>query len=229
MTRPSAIVTGASRGIGRATALELAARGLDLGLLGRRTPALDETAELVRERGARAEIARCDVADASALEGAVVALLARLGTPSVVVNNAGTIDRGPKVHETALESWDYVLAVNLRAPFVLTRALLPAMLAAGRGRFIHVASVSSTIASPEAASYAASKWGLLGFSKSLAEELRGTGLLSIAVLPGSVDTDMLKQSSFAPAMTPTEVASLIGYYALEAPPACNGAAVEMFG
>jgi 3-oxoacyl-[acyl-carrier protein] reductase len=122
-----------------------------------------------------------------------------------------------------------VLSVNLRGPFVLSRALLPAMRARGRGRFVFVASISSTIGCGGNASYAASKWGLLGFAKSLAEEVRGTGLSSVAVLPGSVDTDMLAGSGFAPAMTPDDVAGTITYLALDAPLAMNGSGVEVFG
>jgi 3-oxoacyl-[acyl-carrier protein] reductase len=103
------------------------------------------------------------------------------------------------------------------------------MLAAGRGRFVHVASISATLGSPGAASYAASKWGLVGFAKSLAEELRGTGLQSIAILPGSVDTDMLAGSGFAPRMSADDVAGVIVHAALDAPDAVTGSAIEMFG
>ena len=103
------------------------------------------------------------------------------------------------------------------------------MRAAGRGRLVHVASISATLGSPGAASYAASKWGLVGLSKSLAEELRGTGLCSVAILPGSVDTDMLVGSGFAPQMSAADVASMIVHAALDAPDAINGSAIEMFG
>jgi ATP-dependent Lon protease len=147
----------------------------------------------------------------------------------VVVNNAGIVRRGKFVHETAIEDWDQVIAVNLRGPFLVSRAFLPSMLARGSGRFIHVASISSTIGSPGAASYAASKWGLVGFSKSLAEELRGTGLTSVAILPGSVDTDMLKGSGFTPQMSASDVADMIVHAALDAPAALTGSAIEMFG
>jgi 3-oxoacyl-[acyl-carrier protein] reductase len=94
---------------------------------------------------------------------------------------------------------------------------------------VHVGSISSTIGCPENASYAASKWGLVGFAKSLAEELRGTQLASIAVLPGSVDTDMLRGSGFEPAMTADDVAGTVVYAALDAPLAMNGSALEVFG
>jgi 3-oxoacyl-[acyl-carrier protein] reductase len=100
---------------------------------------------------------------------------------------------------------------------------------ARRGRIIHVASISAAVGSPGAAVYAASKWGLVGFMKSLAGELADSGVATLAVLPGSVDTDMLVGSGFHPRMTAAEVARTIVYYALEAPLAHNGGVVEMFG
>ena len=171
----------------------------------------------------------CDVASEGEVARASTEILAALGPPRVVVNNAGIVRRGALVHETRPDDWDEVVAVNLRGPFLISRAFLPAMLAARRGRFVHVASISATIGSPGAASYSASKWGLVGFSKSLAEELRGTGLASMAILPGSVDTEMLVGSGFAPQMTADDVAAMIVHAGLDAPEALTGSAIEMFG
>ena len=171
----------------------------------------------------------CDVASEIDVTRASTAILASLGVPRVVVNNAGIVRRGQLVHETRPAEWDEVIAVNLRGPFLISRAFLPAMLAARRGRFVHVASISATIGSPGAASYSASKWGLVGLSKSLAEELRGTGLGSIAILPGSVDTEMLVGSGFPPQMKADDVAAMIVHAGLDAPDALTGSAVEMFG
>jgi 3-oxoacyl-[acyl-carrier protein] reductase len=227
--RGAAVVTGASRGIGRSIALALARRGLDVALLGRASDALDAVAGEVARLGVAARVVPCDVARADEVDLAARAVVDRFGAPRVVVNNAGIVRRGPLVHETDPAAWDEVLAVNLRGPFLVARAFLPAMLAAGRGRVVHVASISATIGCPGNASYAASKWGLVGFAKSLAEELRGTGLASVAVLPGSVDTDMLAGSGFAPRMSADEVAATVVYLALDAPDAINGSAVELFG
>jgi 3-oxoacyl-[acyl-carrier protein] reductase len=151
------------------------------------------------------------------------------GAPELVVLNAGIVLRGPRVEETPLADWERVLSVNLSGPFLVARAFLPAMRAAGRGRLVFVGSISSTIGCAANASYAASKWGVVGLMKSVAEETRGTGLVVSGVLPGSVDTEMLHGSGFEPAMTAAEVASTILYLGIDAPPAVHGSAVEMFG
>lgn len=224
-----AVVTGPSRGIGRATALALVRRGLGVALLGRPTEQLDEVAAEVEGLGGLGRIVPCDVSRPSDVEAAAQRVLRDMGAPVVVVNNAGIVRRGWQVETTPVDVWDEVLTVNLRGPFLVSRAFLPAMKAAGRGRLVHVGSVSSTIGCPSNASYAASKWGLSGFAKSLAEELRGTGVISVVVLPGSVDTRMLEGSGFEPAMTAEDVAGTIAYLALDAPAAIHGSAVELFG
>lgn len=222
-------ISGVSRGIGRACALALAERGVDLALLGRASGGHEQTQRHCSERGVRATSHLCDMADADALARAADEALEAHGPPRAVVNNAATILHGPHLHEITLADWDRVLAVNLRGPFVVCRTLLPAMLRAGAGRFVHIASISATVGCPRAAAYGASKWGLLGLHKALSDELRGSGLQSIALLPGSVDTDMLAATPFTPTIQPEEVAAEVVHYALDAPAALAGAAIEMFG
>ncbi len=225
----TAVVTGAGSGIGRAVALELGRRGLDVAVLGRTEATLRATAEQVERAAVKTLVVRADVSVEEDVERARRALES-LGTPSVVVHCAGIAGRKAPVEETASAEWDAVLGANLRGVFLVTRALLPSMRAgAGRRRIVTIASISSTLGTAGLASYCAAKWGALGFTKALAEELRGSGVQTMAVLPGSVDTPMLAVGGFAAQMTPEDVAGLVVYAALDAPDAMNGSAIECFG
>ena len=223
-----AVVTGAGSGIGRATAIALAARGLDVALLGRTESTLRATGAEVERAGRRALVAVADVGVGPEVKRAADAVLAT-GVPAIVVNNAGIAGRKARVEETEESEWDALMAVNLRGVFLVTRAFLPAMRAAGRGRLVTIASISATLGTAGLAPYCASKWAAVGFTKSLAEELRGSGLQALSILPGSVDTAMVSVGGFAPQMSPDDVARLVVYAALDAPDAMNGSAVECFG
>jgi 3-oxoacyl-[acyl-carrier protein] reductase len=225
---PIAVVTGAGRGIGRACAAELARRGCDVALLGKTLENLATAAELVVAQGRRAVAVPCDVSRAPAMEEAAERVRADLGVPTVVVANAGVVRRAP-AHTMSEDEWDEVLDVNLKGLFLTARAFLGPMLHAKRGRIIAMGSISGTLGTPKQSAYCAAKWGTLGFVKSLAEELRGTGLQAMCVMPGSVDTDMLKGSGFAPAMKPDDVARTVAFLAMDAPDAMNGSCVEVFG
>lgn len=224
----SALVTGAGRGIGRAVAITLAERGLDVALLARGLAELDATKAAIEALGRRALVLGCDVSKRAEVERAASLALGAFGVPRVVVNNAGGILRS-LVYEMTEADWDAVVDVNLKGVFLVTRALLPAMLKAGNGRLVCVSSISATVGTARQSAYAAAKWGTLGFTKSLAEELRGTGLQTMAVLPGAVATSMLDGSEFAPQMTAEDVARTVVFAALDAPDAMNGSAIEIFG
>lgn len=226
---PLVVITGVSRGIGRACAVAFARRGARLALMGRASEGQEATRAACEAAGAQVRAYACDVAERADVEQASRRVLDEQGCPTVVINNAGMLERGPKVHEIDVDLWDRILAVNLRGPFLLTRAFLPAMLEAKRGRFLHVSSISGTIGCPHMAHYGTSKWGLLGFHAALSDELKGTGVLSVAILPGSVDTDMLAKVPFPPDMTPEAVAEVMVYYALDAPVAIAGARVQVYG
>jgi 3-oxoacyl-[acyl-carrier protein] reductase len=227
-SRAIAVVTGASRGIGRATALALAERGLDLALWARTPADLDETSHAVARMGVRALAVICDVTRPEDVDAASARVFGELGVPRVVVNNAGAIRRA-RVHEMTLDDFRWNLDSNLTSAFLVTRAFLPRMLQAAGGRLVQVGSISSTLGTAGASAYCAAKWGVLGFTKSLAEELRGTGLSTMAVLPGSVGTTMLEGSGFLPQMNAEEVARVIVFAALDAPAAMNASAIEVFG
>lgn len=223
-----AVVTGGGRGIGRAIAVDLARRGCDVALLGRTKSTLETTKAHIVSLGRRALAVTCDVSRASEVAAAAEAVIADFGPPTVLVANAGIVSRAP-VHEMTEEVWDANIDVNLKGTFLVVRAFLPGMLRAARGRVIAMGSISSTMGTARQSAYCAAKWGTVGFVKSLAEELRGTGLAAMCVMPGSVDTDMLKGSGFSPAMTPEDVAKTVSFLALDAPLAMNGSSVEVFG
>jgi len=223
-----AVVTGGGRGIGRAIALELADRGCDVALLGRKQETLASAAEEIVRRGRKALALPCDVSRSAEVESATSRVLVEFGVPRVVVSNAGIVHR-TSVLDTTEAQWDEVLDVNLKGTYLVTRAFLRPMLAERSGRFIAIGSISGTMGTPRLSAYCASKWGTVGFVKSLAEELRGTGLQSMCVMPGSVDTDMLRGSGFSPAMTSEDIARLVAWVALDAPAAMNGSCVDAFG
>ncbi|HEY1959979.1 MAG TPA: SDR family NAD(P)-dependent oxidoreductase [Polyangiaceae bacterium] len=221
-------MTGAGRGIGRAVAVELARRGADVALLARTKSELDETAALVEKSGRRALAVPCDVANADDVGRAAASVEKELGAPAIAIANAGVVRRA-RVDEMSEADWDHVVDVNLKGVFLTARAFVPKMRAHGSGRFIAVGSISSTLGTARQSAYCAAKWGALGFVKSLAEELRGTGVQAMIVLPGSVDTAMLAGSGFDPLMSALDVAKVIAFAALDAPAAMNGSAIEMFG
>jgi NAD(P)-dependent dehydrogenase (short-subunit alcohol dehydrogenase family) len=145
----------------------------------------------------------------------------------VVVLNAGILERAPIV-EFSEDQWDRVLDVNLKGAFLCAKAAWPALRRTS-GRIIAIGSISGTLGTPEAAAYNASKWGLTGFIKSLAEEGRDEGIFCAIVLPGSVETEMLEKTPFEPEMQPRDVAQVVRFLAAEAPFAMTGSAVEVFG
>lgn len=183
----TAVVTGASSGLGRATALALAAAGADVGLLARGAGELDQAAEQVRAQGGRAATAVVDLADAPAVQAAAAQLREQLGPVSVLVNAAGT-DVPASVAELGLDGWDQVLDVNLRAPFLLSQAVWQDMVQLGGGTIVNVSSVAGRRGWADASAYCAAKFGLTGFTQALAAEGRPYGIRACVVYPGAMDT-----------------------------------------
>jgi 3-oxoacyl-[acyl-carrier protein] reductase len=187
-----AFITGARRGIGRAIALKYAQNGADCVLLARSAP--DELAEEIRGLGRRALTIACDVSDNDQVEAAVKQSMGEFGKIDVLVNNAGIAQDGLLIR-MKLEQWQNVIDVNLSGAFYCTKAVARHMLKANAGRIINVSSVIGQMGNAGQANYAASKAGLIGFTKSIAKELGSRGITCNAIAPGFITTDMTSDMS----------------------------------
>jgi 3-oxoacyl-[acyl-carrier protein] reductase len=185
-----AIVTGASRGIGRAIARQLGEQGAIVVAAARGDHA-DETARELTAAGHKAEAVTLDVTDQAALEKLPGEIISRHGRLDIVVSNAG-IARDQLLMRMKREDWDAVLATNLTATFVLAQAAIRPMIKQRSGRIIAIGSVVGQTGNAGQTSYAASKAGLMGFAKSLAREIGSRGITVNVVAPGLIDTDMTK-------------------------------------
>ena len=186
-----AVVTGGSRGLGRAIALALAGEGAAVALLARDVTRLDAVAAEVRQRGGVADAIACDVTVEEQVAAAADRIKERFGHVHILVNNAGTNVRKPVTGFTYAE-WRQVLDTNLTSAFLLCRAVVPLMQGQGYGRIVNLTSIMSHVALPGRAAYAASKAGLLGFTKALALELAPEGITVNGISPGPVATEMNK-------------------------------------
>lgn len=228
LTGRTAVITGASRGIGAAIARRFADAGATLALWGRDAHELAAVAADARARGARVVTALADLTDPAALTAAVATTRAEVGPIDLLVNNAGIVLRKPTATITDGE-WRQMMAINLDAPFQLIRAFADDLLTR-RGRVINVASIAGRQGTALLAAYCTAKHGLVGLTRALAEEWRGQVPVN-AICPGSVDTDMLRQGMLgaAPAMSPDDVATAALFLAADAPTAMTGACLDLFG
>jgi 3-oxoacyl-[acyl-carrier protein] reductase len=184
-----AVVTGAGRGIGRAIALRFADEGADVVCVSRTVENAEKAAAEVRALGRRAWAHAVDVADPVAVGASATAILAETGRVDILVNNAG-VTRDGLLMRMSEEDWDTVLNTNLRGAFAFTKAFTRAFVKQRAGRIINVASVIGLIGNAGQCNYAASKAGLIGFTKSVARELASRGITVNALAPGFITTDM---------------------------------------
>lgn len=234
-----ALITGASRGIGRAIALKFASLGADVAIVygGARECAL-EAAELARQYGVRAEVFRCDVSDFEAAGKTVAAVKDTFGTIDVLVNNAG-ITKDGLVLNMREEAFDSVLDVNLKGAFNFIRHASPVFVRKRAGRIINIASVVGLIGNAGQANYAASKAGLIGLTKSVARELASRGVCCNAIAPGFIETDMTRNLAENNALLqniplgrpgrPEEVAELAAFLASDAAAYITGEVIRIDG
>ncbi|MDR6227268.1 3-oxoacyl-[acyl-carrier-protein] reductase [Desmospora profundinema] len=189
----TAMVTGGSRGIGRAIAVALAEAGADVAVLfaGNREAA-EQTASRIREAGRQAEMIQCDVSDAGQVNSAVKQVLEAFGRIDILVNNAG-ITRDNLMLRMKETDWDQVVDTNLKGVFLCTKAVTRPMMKQRSGRIINISSVVGLIGNPGQANYVAAKAGVLGLTKTTAKELASRGITVNAIAPGFIETDMTAQ------------------------------------
>jgi NAD(P)-dependent dehydrogenase (short-subunit alcohol dehydrogenase family) len=237
MNRPlagvSAVVTGASRGIGRAIAHRLAEAGAEVALWARDPHALQNVAAEIGANGGRAQAIVVDVTDSSAVNNAADLVRRTMAPTKIVVNNAGAVLRKPTIAIGDAE-WRRIMAVNLDGTFFVTRAFLVDLSRSG-GRVINIASRAGREGTPLLAAYCAAKHGVVGLTRALAEELRAAKVSVNAICPGSVDTPMLREGlpGAVPVMMPDDIANAALFLALPppygAPEAMTGSCLDIFG
>ncbi len=238
---PVALVTGASRGIGRASAESLAAAGHPVAITYRSDPGgAEEAAAEIADGGGRALAVSMDVSDESSVDQAFKEVEAELGAVGVLVNNAGYTKDGLAIAYST-EAWDTTLDTNLRGAFLCSRRVLRGMMKAKWGRIVNVASAAALRGNPGQSAYSASKAGLVGMTKSLAREYASRGITVNAICPGFVETRMTSvysdeiKASYVQ-MTPAgrlgtaeEIASVIAFLASPAASYVNGAVIAVDG
>ena len=185
----TAVVTGASRGIGKQIALDLGRRGANVALVSRTLPAVEQAAEQVAALGVTAKAYACDVSDFDKVTELAAAVTKDLAAPDFLVNNAGVVADGLLLRMSPAD-WDKVISTNLTGAFNVTKAFSRDFIKARRGRIVNITSVIGQIGNAGQANYAASKAGIIGLTKSLAKEFAPRGITVNAVAPGFIETDM---------------------------------------
>jgi 2-hydroxycyclohexanecarboxyl-CoA dehydrogenase len=190
------IVTGAASGIGLAAAQRFAREGANVGIWDINEQGAQQAAVDLRASGVKTIASRVDVSNRQQVDAAVERFHAEIGAVNILVNNAGVTDFRPFMEVTE-ENWDRVMTINLKSMLVCTQAVLPDMLAAKWGRIINISSSSAQTGSARMTTYAASKGGVIAFTKALAQELAPTGITVNNIPPGFVDTPMLRGEGIA--------------------------------
>lgn len=191
LTGQVALVTGASRGLGKAIAIELAANGAKIACAARDVEKLAETVSAIQQAGGTAEAFACDVRDRATIDKVVERVVEQWGRLHILVNNAG-VTRDTLLPGMSDQQWDEVITTNLTAAFLFARTASRHMMRARYGRIVNITSVSGLIGTPGQTNYSASKAGLIGFTRSLSRELAARKVTINAVAPGFIESDMTK-------------------------------------
>jgi 3-oxoacyl-[acyl-carrier protein] reductase len=216
-----ALITGGSRGIGRAIAIRLAKLGASVAICGRDTQAIDATAAELRKAGSPVHSQIADVSRSADVTALIDKTQAALGPISILINNAGIGLFGP-AHEKTEADWDRVLNTNLKSAFLVSRAVTPSMIQRGAGDIINISSLAGRNAFAGGGIYCASKWGLQGLSACMAEDLREHGIRVSIICPGSVATGFSSGSARSPkdpakVLSPEDVAHAVEMIVTQSP------------
>lgn len=221
-----AIITGASKGIGKSIALSLAASGSKVVLASRKQKELDELAKEIRAQGGTSLSVVTDVSDEAQVGRLVKKTIAEFGRIDVLVNNAGYAVIS-KIVDADVKDYDGMMNVNLRGPFLCSKAVLPTMIHQKKGAIINIASLAGKNAFVGGAIYSASKWGLLGFSRSLMLEVREYNIRVVTICPGSVNTTFSDHSKDGEKIIqPQDVADAV-LFALTMPARSNVSEIDI--
>ncbi|MBI2991126.1 MAG: SDR family oxidoreductase [Deltaproteobacteria bacterium] len=217
-----AIVTGAGRGIGKAISLMLARSGAAVVLASRSTAQLEATRDEIQREGAQALVVPTDLTRSEEIETLVRRTLEQYGSIDYLINNAGWGKHSPVV-KARMEDWDRTFQVNLRAPMLLSKLVLPGMIEKRSGAIVNIASISGKAVEANTAAYSASKAGLLAFGEALYEEVREYGIKVAAILPGFVDTPLIPATvklDRGKMIRPEDVAQTVLFILTSAPNSC---------
>jgi len=215
-----AVISGAARGIGEAIAVELGRMGARVVLTARDRARLDQVKQAIEQTGGTALVLPCDLTDANAIAALGRQVHTECGRCDILVNDAGVgAERKPLI-DVGVDEWDRVMDTNLRAPYLMMRALAPMMVAARSGHIINISSLAGKNVLPGGAAYSASKWGLNGLTYSVAEELRQYNVRVSVIAPGSVNTgfgDGLSGKDKTRMIQPQDVAQVVAMLVTQAP------------
>lgn len=218
-----ALVTGASRGIGHATALRLAQAGAALVLAARTEQPLQAVAERIRSFGREALVVPTDVTDHRQLAALVTTAQQHFGRIDLLVNNAGGGSPRTLIHKARTEEWEWTLRVNLWATMMLTQLVLPSMIERRTGTIVNIGSMAGIAGKAGEAAYAAAKFGVRGFTQALFEEVRDYGIKVALICPGYVDTNLLppnRRVDRGKMLAPEDVAEAVYHVATSSPRSC---------